>query len=1153
MGLHILYSDRVEALAASLTERLKKARRQMDPFSRLSVTVPNPNVGKWLQLKVFAKEQGLCAGVDFPFMEQRLTGLLIPSLDEKEGFELLGNHGYSYAIAQMLMAGEEEKEFAALSPFRGYVRGDEGSEPLKVETKRSARMVWDLAVKLADLMDSYEVRRPEILAHWKAGKNAAGDGAICEGSVEAGEVAIARRLWDEGGYFPTSGKRLSLRQLFERVENMAPVGPKQEIYFFGHSTLSILQVKILVWLAKVHEVYFYHNNVCLEYWGDIETKRERIKRLGKAHANEEDLEIENQLLSEWGVAGRETLRLFVTLEEENNGQIDFEWQDVGEKVPRNEASVLGQMQELICRRTSMGENVAQDASLQIVGVPGIRREVEMVYNSILGSVWKPEGSGERPWGDCTFSDIAVLVPDMAAYRGVIESVFDARGQIPYGLIDSSANEESAYLAGFRALIDFVREGLTRETLFALLGNRCVQAALGFCGDDVSAWRELTKEMGAFDGFEAEETDESKFNWAWGFERVRLGKVADETLTCADGEEPFPLIVTGDDGVLKFSEVVEFLHRAKEAFLGAEGSWEEKLEELLEEVLAIPDEAAEFEESVREQIVSTLRGLGAFQGEKSLEFVVGAVETFVGAMGCRRGGYLTHGVTIAGLMPMRPVPFKQVYILGMGAAGFPGRVQESELDLRGTAWHLGDVSGPNQRKYLFLETLMAVRERLVISYVNRDLEKDAELFASGLVRELESFVGEAILEEPFREVENYPLLEREGAVVDVAWRKDDAFAGIVPTYSKVARQMFREAWRGKSAAEEAEEKSATEEKLIEWSAKDLAEFLNEPLRAMLRRRFGIREERYEANELEEDSPLGIERGAQTWELEGVWLAGGDLKAAFRGENLRGRLRGGYLGDFAAAKFEAEMEKNEKFRPFIEGFQGEKVSGGARAVWECAGLNGEKVRLVEGKVDWIRGGDGEGLAVLMARGIGKEWRFPGSALEVLMSFLIRVANEGEGVAARRMRVGIVDMRGARAGVWTWEVKAQEARDYLAGLVRAMLVYWAGPTDGEGDGKYVNFTYAKLSEAKLAIEAGEWAKVVEALGNVGYDGGQSHDRDLAVEEAVQKYCRLPTEKEIAGIYAALYEFVLGGKMEKFATEEEKENAKEKASKKKGKGVKE
>ena len=1150
MGLHILYSDRIEELAADLTQRLKSARRQMDAFSRLSVTVPNPNLGKWLQLKVFAKEQGLCAGIDFPFMEQRLTWLLVPSLQGKEEFQLLADHSYSNAIAQMLVAGKEEKEFAALAPFRGYVMGNEGAEPVKIETKRQARMVWDLAVKLADLMDSYEVRRPEILVHWKEGKNAAGDGEIREGSVEAGEVAIARRLWGEGGYFPTNGNRLSLRQLFERVEKVKPVGPKEEIYFFGHSTLSLLQVKILVWLAQVHEVYFYHNNVCLEYWGDIETKKQRIQRLGKEHANEEDLEVENRLLSEWGVAGRETLRLFVELEEENDGRIDFEWREVGKKVPRNEETVLGKVQESICHRTSVGERQAQDASLQIVGVPSIRREVEMVYNSILGSVWKPEGSGERPWGDCTFSDIAVLVPDMTTYRGVIESVFDARGQVPYGLIDSSASEESAYLAGFRALVDLAREGLTRGTLFAILGNRCVQKALGFAGEDVEAWRELTKEMGAFDGFE-DGKDESKFNWEWALRRVRLGKVADASLKCEDGKEDFPLIETGDEEALKFSEVVEFLHRAKEELLKAEGSWEEKLQELMETCLAIPDEAAEFEESVRQQIVSTLRGLEQFQGEKSLEFVVGAVETFVGAMGCRRGGYLTHGVTIAGLMPMRPVPFKQVYILGLGAAGFPGRTQESELDLRGTAWHLGDVSAPNQRRYLFLETLMAVRERLVISYVNRDLEKDAELFASGLVRELESFVGEAILGEAFREVENYPLLERGRAVVDVAWRKDDAFAGIIPTYSKVARQMFKDAQcERKSAAEEAEESAATEG-LIEWSAKDLAEFLNEPLRAMLKRRFGIREERYETNELDEDSPLGIESGAQTWELEGVWLAGEDLKAAFRGENLRGRLRGGYLGKFAAGKFEAEMTKNEKFRPFIEGFRGKRVSGGERSVWECEGAQGEKVRLVEGKVDWIRAADG--LAVLMARGIGN--CFPGNTLDVLMSFLIRVANEGNDGAAYMLRVGIVDVNKRdekkSACVWTWAVRAQEAQDYLKGLVRAMLKYWAGPADG--DGKYINFTYSKLGEAGQAIKAGEWAKVVDVLGKSDFNAKPNYDRKLAVDEAIEKYWRLPTEKEIEGIYAALYQLVFDGKMEKFETEEEREKREAKEAKsKKGKGAK-
>ena len=144
------------------------------------------------------------------------------------------------------------------------------------------------------------------------------------------------------------------------------------------------------------------------------------------------------------------MRLLVKFEEENDTVL-FNWACLAPE-ERSPATVLEKVQDTICRRTGETEKRPQDASLQIVGAPGIRREVEMVYQSILGSVWKPEGSGTRPWSDCSFSDIAVLVPDMATYRPMIEAVFDDGDQIPYSLIDTAAADESRLLEGLLARI-----------------------------------------------------------------------------------------------------------------------------------------------------------------------------------------------------------------------------------------------------------------------------------------------------------------------------------------------------------------------------------------------------------------------------------------------------------------------------------------------------------------------------------------------------------------------------------------------------------------------------------------------------------------------------------------------------------------------------
>ncbi len=1159
MSLRIYYSDRIEDLAEELKKRLQEERMGGDPFEFSQVVVPNTNIAKWLQIRVFAKEQSLCAGIRFPFMEQRLTELLSRNLPPGRPFSLLPDNAYANAIMATLLKADHP-EFARFAPFRAYVSGRDGARPLEITTQNGARMAWQLATTLANLMDQYEVRRPEIVERWIAG-DGGGRGA---NEVEAGEAALARALWGAGGVFPDGGERLSLRQLYDSVKDAPPKGPAERIYFFGQSTLSLLQVRILVWLAQTHEIVFYHNNVCLEYWGDIETKAERIRKLGKAHAEKEDIKIENPLLRQWGVAGRETMRLLVELEEENDGRIDFEWTCVVDPGRIRTPTLLGTIQESICHRTGQAEKMPQDASLQIVGVPGIRREVEMVYNAIIGSVWKPKGSGERPWEECTFSDIAVLVPDMATYRPVIEAVFDARDEVPYGLVDTTASEDSKFLAGFLALAALARKGLTRETLFAVLDNPCVQAALNFSADDVADWKNVTAEIGAFDGFETRE-GESLFNWDWGLSRLRLARVVSEEWQEAGDE--IPLVAGGGDSALRFSEIVELLYRrAKEVFKGlaSASNWARAFKGLMGDFLAVPEESA-LEGTVRKQILLTLDGLDMVAGELSYEFVIAAVEHFVGGISCRKGGYLTHGVTIAGLQPMRPVPFKQVFVLGLGEGGFPGRTGVcGVLDVRGTGWHLGDVTPPKMNRYLFLETLMSVRDRLVITYPNRDIEKDAELFPSGVVRELEDFAGTIVDAGAFEEFKNYPLLERgernvsdaPNPVGDVVWSPTDPQAGILPTYSRIARMIAARRDAPASRSDAGSQVSVTsdaargdsctpaETARREVSARELAEFLKSPFNAVMRYRFGIAIEGYRDTELDLDSPLSIADGPVKWGLEGAWLEGeGDSDGPFRTLQLSGQAPRGFLGDFAKEKFDASLaDAKQALLAFAASFG---FDGNA----DCTSRQNLPVTIERGREpavnvcytsatpNWHE--DGAEVSVLVT-GFLKDQNVklpPERTLEPFLGFLMHAAKQDDGQRPHTLRMGVISIGTGETACWRWTVKPGEAREYLDRLTLRYLAYLETP---QGDEGYVDFTYKKLARAMSETQSDpdgeiDWEDVLSRLTAEDYNsGGGGFDKSLVVEQAVEKYQRAPTVDELKAIYAESYWLPLSGKKEESGEEE-------------------
>lgn len=1191
MSLTIYYSDRIEDLANDLKEKLVRERRDADPFAFSTVVVPNTNIAKWLRVRAFADEPSLCMGIEFPFIEGKLFELLSRSLEilkPEDRPKPLPDGAYAVGILSILLGDRDP----LLAPFRRYVAdGDAG--PLSIDSREKARMAWQLASKLAGLMDQYEVYRPEIVANWFRDRGAKG-GALAPGSVEAAEAALAKKLFGKAGLYPPGGEKLSLRRLFDRVldEKVRPSGDqpgdKLPIYFFGLSTLSPLQKEILEWLAHARDVVFYHDNVCLEYWGDIETKKELLRRLPTADA---DLEMTHPLLQQWGAAGRETLRLLVDLEEKNGGPGDpfpFEWKRLDSVGFGEKETMLAKVQRSI--RTFAGEDAAgaggvrlgedrvarQDASIQVVAAPGIRREVETVHNAILGAVWGPTGeTGRRSWGDggrCKFSDIAVLVPDMATYRPVIEAVFDGRGQIPYALIDTTASEDSACLQGFLALMALARDGLSRETLFAVLDNPCVQRALSFGPDEAAEWRRYAEGIGAFDGFE-DQGDFANLSWERALRRLRLGRVA-------TGRDDLSVWDGGDDAsALKFSEIVETLHRelrelagkrlpcarppdAKDAESGPP-TWADVLRRIANEFLAV-ERGDKLEGPVKGQVFRTLSSLAAVRGPQPLDFVVSAVEETVGGIQCRKGGYLTDGVTVAGLVPMRPVPFKQVFVLGMGEGTFPGRDSATTLEIAGAARALGDVRPTAVRKQLFLETLMAVKDRLVLSYPCLDPVKDAELFPSGMVCELEKFLSDYVLptapdkagkETPtrFREV-RAPLLERaepddflhggdghpekdlpENPVGPIAWT-DGWFAGILPTYSDVERRIAR----GEPAVRDGREAPAGGR--VEIRADDLAEFLEKPLRAALRHLCGIGVEGYRDASIDPEAPLEIPDGPVQWRLDRALLdaaSGGppDVRAAYAPFAAAGALpdTDGFFGAYAVDKKGGELANKDlqALKAFADGFlpadweKPDPVRTVLPAREGSAGAKPLPERLFTARTkDWrASGGDSRILVVGKCGDAGpgedKRTPFPPKAvLKPFVAWIAKVAGE-TGADARTLRVGIADIGKGLHNEWKWTATPEEARSWLDEVSGAYLRYLDDPEDET----YLDFGYSDLAKAfetakkngKIAGRfpadgeggCGEWRAAVDSFSKA-WDGGgkKGFDNGLVVDGTVGPMGRFPGE---------------------------------------------
>ena len=94
--------------------------------------------------------------------------------------------------------------------------------------------------------------------------------------------------------------------------------------------------------------------------------------------------------------------------------------------------------------------------------------------------------------------------------------------------------------------------------------------------------------------------------------------------------------------------------------------------------------------------------------------------------------------------MRAIPFRVVFVVGLGQAQFPRNGRGGELDLRAARRQLGDVSPREQDLYMFLETLLSTRERLILSYVARDELTGASLAPSSVLLELRDLLAAGYL-------------------------------------------------------------------------------------------------------------------------------------------------------------------------------------------------------------------------------------------------------------------------------------------------------------------------------------------------------------------------------------------------------------------------
>jgi len=758
-GLLILHGNQMELLRAAVFDWLR--RHPLGALEQETILVQSNGVAEWLKIAL-ADELTVCAAtqVALParFLWQAYRSMLgrehVPTRSPFDKGPL------TWRLMRMLPALLAQESFAPLRHFLG-----DGCPERRLQ----------LAERLADLFDQYQVYRADWLLDWAAGRDILRRPGG-EPSKLVQDQCWQAQLWREVNASLPEEKRFSSRagihQLFldavARGDTPRARLPRR-VVLFGMSALPYQTLQAVAALARYTQVVMAVPNPCQFYWGDIIEGRELLKAVHRRQqprngASLSDMPIEDlhahshPLLASWGRQGRDFIRMLDEFDAaaashtEADGvtslRIDLFTDEEGD-------TLLSQVQAAVRDLLPLTDHPhvppdPLDRSIEFHVAHSTQREVEVLHDQLLS--WFGRDPDLRP------RDIVVMVPDIDTFSAAIHAVFDQHRRndarfIPFEIGDVKDRSVNPLLVALEWLLRLPQQRCRQSEVRDLLDVPAVAARFGLAVDDLPTLGRWIDGAGVRWGLDQSHraglglgSAGEQNAWIFGVRRMLLGYASGPGANFRD-IEPYAE-VGGLDAALagSLAQLVEaLLHwRAALAVERTPAEWGEQARHLLTAFFK-PDE--EEDRITLAQLTEALQcWLEICESADFAEKVPLAVlrEAWLGGLDepTLNHQFVSGGVTFCTLMPMRAVPFKVVCLLGMNDGDFPRRAPKADFDLLALPGMArpGDRSRRDDDRYLMLEALLAARNKLYVSWTGRNVRDNSEQPASVLVSQLRDYLA-----------------------------------------------------------------------------------------------------------------------------------------------------------------------------------------------------------------------------------------------------------------------------------------------------------------------------------------------------------------------------------------------------------------------------
>jgi len=848
-GLLILHGNQMELLRSAVFDWLRG--HPLGVLEEEIFLVQSNGVAEWLKIAL-AEELGVCAAtrVALParFLWEAYRGMLgrerVPTRAPFDKDPL------TWRLMRLLPELLQEDGYEPLARF--LADGD-------------AERRLQLAERVADLYDQYQVYRADWLEDWAAGR----DQLRRAGGADLDPVPLApdqrwqaclwRAVHDslEDEALRHSGRATIHAQFLAAVEQgVQPAGRlPRRVVLFGMSTLPYQTLQAIAALARHTQVLMAVPNPCQFYWGDIIEGRQLLKAARRRHQDRaidlgaiplEALHAHSHpLLASWGRQGRDFVRM---LDEFDNHDHARSGVDAPLKVDLfgegEGATLLAQAQGAVRDLLPLGEHdfpppPDADRSIEFHVTHSVQREIEVLHDQLLS--WFAHDPTLRP------RDVVVMVPDIDTFSPAIHAVFDQhrRGdarRIPFEIGDVRDRSVNPLLVSLEWLLRLPQQRCRQSEVRDLLDVPAVARRFGLDDEDLPTLGRWIEGAGVRWGLDRAHraglglgSAGEQNAWIFGVRRMLLGYASGAGASFGE-IEPYAE-VGGLDAALAgaLAQLVECLldWRAQLDRQRTPAEWGEAARAMLSCFYAASDEADRLTlANLGEALQCWLETCAAAGFDEPVPLaVLRAAWLNELDQPTLNHQFVSGGVTFCTLMPMRAVPFRVVCLLGMNDGDFPRRASHADFDLLALPGMArpGDRSRRDDDRYLMLEALLAARDKLYVSWVGRNVRDNSEQPPSVLVSQLRDYLKEGWkLDLGARTVEHalQPFSRvyfEEGGLLTYAGEWRAAHGGAAP------RQ---------AAAEAAPLPPYEPEEGFVLKLGELASFLRQPARYFFRRRLGV---------------------------------------------------------------------------------------------------------------------------------------------------------------------------------------------------------------------------------------------------------------------------------------------------------------------------